>query len=357
MSKKYKYIQDFTFEGKRYKVRADSKKELALKVARKQLELENNLVVYDSRMPVKQWTLTALITYKTSLSDRALYEMKLRIQKHILPELGSIPIGKVKPVQCQQLLNSKEGFSKEYINKIYQDLNFIFRTAVENEMINKNPAANITKPKGTVTHRRSITNHEREHLLRVCDADPHYLLFLLMLYCGCRPAEAAECRANDIVVIDGISFLHIRGTKTENSDRQVPIPPYLLERIPDRDPFDVLSPNRHGRPHSLASYKRLVSHLYRDLNLSMGCRTYRNALIPPYPLAEDFVPYCLRHTYCTDLQKAGVDIRTAQKLMGHADIQTTANIYTHQDNETLKAAAKLLGCDTLCDTAPDTALK
>lgn len=357
MPKKYKYVQTFTFEGKRYFVYADSEKDLARKTARKQLELENNLVVYDSRMPVKQWALTALSTYKTSLSDRALYEMKLRIQKHILPELGSIPIGKVKPVQCQQLLNSKEGFSKEYINKIYQDLNFIFRTAVENEMINKNPAANITKPKGTVTHRRSITNHEREHLLRVCDADPHYLLFLLMLYCGCRPAEAAECRANDIMVIDGISFLHIRGTKTENSDRQVPIPPYLLERIPDRDPFDVLSPNRHGRPHSLASYKRLVSHLYRDLNLSMGCRTYRNALIPPYPLAEDFVPYCLRHTYCTDLQKAGVDIRTAQKLMGHADIQTTANIYTHQDNETLKAAAKLLGCSTQCCTPPDTALK
>ena len=318
MPKKYKYVQDFTFEGKRYKVRADSKKELALKVARKQLELENNLVVYDSRMPVKQWALTALSTYKTSLSDRALYEMKLRIQKHILPELGSIPIGKIKPVQCQQLLNSKEGFSKEYINKIYQ------------EIISQHPELKD---------------------------NPHYLLFLLMLYCGCRPAEAAECRANDIMVIDGISFLHIRGTKTENSDRQVPIPPYLLERIPDRDPFDVLSPNRHGRPHSLASYKRLVSHLYRDLNLSMGCRIYRNALIPPYPLADDFVPYCLRHTYCTDLQKAGVDIRTAQKLMGHADIQTTANIYTHQDNETLKAAAKLLGCDTLCDTAPDTALK
>ena len=34
----------------------------------------------------------------------------------------------------------------------------------------------------------------------------------------------------------------------------------------------------------------------RAMNISMGCKTYRNALIPPYPLAADFVPYCLRHT-------------------------------------------------------------
>lgn len=357
MAKKYLYTQTFTFEGKRYYIRANSEKDLARKVARKQIELERNLVVYDSRMPVGQWAKTALDTYKTGLSERALYEMRLRIQKHILPELGSLPIGKVKPVQCQQLLNKKEGFSKEYINKIYQDMNFIFRTAVENDMISKNPAERIAKPKGTVTHRRSITEQERNHLLAVCDADPYYFLFLLMLFCGCRPVEAAECRMKDISYVDGIPFLHIRGTKTENSDRKVPIPPYLEERLPECDLFDVLSPNRHGRPHSLASYKRLVSHLYRDLNISMGCRTYRNTLIPPFPLAEDFVPYCLRHTYCTDLQKAGVDIRTAQKLMGHADIQTTANIYTHQDDETLKAAAKLLGCDTSCCTPPNRALK
>ena len=78
------------------------------------------------------------------------------------------------------------------------------------------------------------------------------------------------------------------------------------------------------------------------MNISMGCRVYRNQLIPPLALADDFVPYDLRHTYCTDLQKKGVDIRTAQYLMGHADIKMTANIYTHADNSTVISAAKLL---------------
>jgi site-specific recombinase XerD len=39
----------------------------------------------------------------------------------------------------------------------------------------------------------------------------------------------------------------------------------------------------------------------------------------------------------------GVDVRAASKLMGHADIRTTANIYTHQDNETLRQAAEKMG--------------
>ena len=64
--------------------------------------------------------------------------------------------------------------------------------------------------------------------------------------------------------------------------------------------------------------------------------------MPPYALADDFEPYCLRHTYCTDLCKAGIDIRTAQRLMGHATISITADIYTHVDqSQILDAAEKL----------------
>ncbi len=83
----------------------------------------------------------------------------------------------------------------------------------------------------------------------------------------------------------------------------------------------------------------------------MGCEVYRNELIPPLPLAPDFVPYMFRHTYCTDLQKKGIDIRTAQKLMGHSSISITAEIYTHVDTKEIVKAGKILkGCTTSCTT-------
>ena len=137
-------------------------------------------------------------------------------------------------------------------------------------------------------------------------------------------------------------MLHIRGTKTALSDRFVPIPDKLYTRIKDTAPDAPIAPNARGRMHSESSYDRLLAHLRRDMNISMGCEVYRNRLIEPLPLAEDFVPYNLRHTYCTDLCKKGVDVRIAQKLMGHASIKITADIYTHVQMDDLTNVAALL---------------
>ena len=60
-------------------------------------------------------------------------------------------------------------------------------------------------------------------------------------------------------------------------------------------------------------------------------------------VAPDFVPYCLRHTYCTDLQAKGVPLKTASYLMGRSDISVTANIYAHIIDETINEAAQLIG--------------
>lgn len=56
--------------------------------------------------------------------------------------------------------------------------------------------------------------------------------------------------------------------------------------------------------------------------------------------ADDFTMYCLRHTYCTDLEKAGVPINVASRLMGHSSLELTAKIYTHDSEEVFASAAE-----------------
>ena len=46
----------------------------------------------------------------------------------------------------------------------------------------------------------------------------------------------------------------------------------------------------------------------------------------------------MRHTYVTSLRRNGVDIYTIQKILGHKDIQVTAEIYVHNELEELRAA-------------------
>ena len=312
------------------------------KMILKQQELEKGTKRVASTMTVAEWANQAVEIYKTNQAEITREKYIQRMNHCILEEIGDMQLKNVKPLHCQNVLNLQIGKSKTQINEVAQTLFFIFDKAYDNGLINDNPAKKLTKPAGYKKSRRAITDFEREHLLKVADEDDRFILFLLMLYCGCRPSEAREVKGMDIKRIENCNVLHIRGTKTENADRFVPIPDVLYNKIKNSPKFDYICSSNAGKKLEQKSYYRLCKHLYREMNISMGCKVYRNQLQPPYPLADDFVPYCLRHTFYTDLQKAGVDIRTAQYLMGHADIQMTANIYTHADQSTILEAAKLI---------------
>ena len=340
----YKYRGTFTFDGKRYAAYADSEKELYQKMERKKMELEQGRVILSRSTTVRDWTDQVLKTYKAGLSDDYREQMELRIKKHILKEIGDLPLKAVKPIHCQAIMNHQIGKSKSHISKLHQELCFIFDKAVENQLLLSSPAAHLSVPKGIKGSRQSITESERTALLSAVSRDFSYVLFLLMLQCGCRPSEAIRAQGMDIVRNDGVNMLHIRGTKTENADRFVPIPDDLYQRIRKTSPFGFIAPNSAGRMHTASSYKRTVDRLRRDMNILMGCKVYRNQLIPPLPLRSSFVPYDLRHTYCTDLARKGVDVRVAQKLMGHSSISITADIYTNlTDSDIITGAAELIG--------------
>lgn len=334
--------KSFTFQGRRYWVYGNSLEDALEKKALLKAKLKEGPIAKGGSILLRDWYRIALETYKPNVSDRYMDEMLCRIEKHIIPEIGAYPLEKITPLQCQQILNRQKGKSRSHISKLDQELFFLFDAARKNNMITRNPAEDLIRPKGTNSKRRSITADEREHLLKVIPKDPRFVFFALMLFCGCRPAEAASVEYEDLTVINGIRFLHIRGTKTINSDRYVPLP-HELQDLFSSGGHGLVALNANGRRHNESSYDRMVDALRREMNISMGCRVYRNQLIEPLPLADDFVPYLLRHTYCTDLKKKGVDIRIAKDLMGHADIKTTANIYDHDDGETLMMAARQMG--------------
>lgn len=331
--KKYAVTKSFTFDGKRYYVRADTEKEALRKMYKKQFDLEQGRVVVSSTMTVSDWTERALSTYKATISPDVLSAMRYRIRKHILNSLGHMRLIDVKPIHCQEILNRQSGKSYSHIQKIEDELHFIFRTAVENGLILKDPTVSIVPPKGVKGSRQALSASEEEAFLAVVENTDKYRIFELMYWCGCRPQEAISALGSDILPRRGKHILHIRGTKSESSDRIVPIRQCFYEKIAGTAAGQPIAPNRAGNAHSDSSYNRAVKSLRRDLNLFLGANTYRNALIPPLPLRSSFVPYDLRHTFCTNLARNHIDIRIAQKLMGHATLAMTADIYTHVDEE------------------------
>lgn len=338
---KYEFRKQFTVDGERFEIKAHTLEEFNEKYQKRIDAIHASQRVYNGDITVREWAMKCFATYRINASEQTLKASYGRYNKHIDPVIGVYPMKKVLPFHLQQILNDQKGKSKSHIEKLSQELFFIFDKAVDNQIISFNPAKNLTKPESIKKERRSITKKERE-VLEELFQEPRFLCFAFMLYCGCRPSEVRELKWDDILESGDYTYLHIRGTKTANSDRLVPMCKEILDLVEKAPRMSVyVATTSTGHFHYQASWKRICHQLKRQMDIKMGAKLYRNEIIESV-LADDFQPYLLRHTFCTDLQKKGVDVRSAQKLMGHADIKTTVNIYTHQDEETLLESAKLI---------------
>lgn len=338
--KTYKYKTTFTYMGKRYWIRADSKEDLAVKLALKKRDLEEGKYAVNGNATLRDWFYRYLDLYKAGQKEVTRKTYVNRVEHCVLEEIGSMRLKDIRPITVQAVMNKQAGNSKTQVNEIYQAFKSIFKYAVVNHLIIEDPTENLVKPpyKAQST-RRALTTEERDLILKVAKKDRRYYVFLLMLLCGCRPSEAAECKGIDILTVPSKNplrtqnrALHIRGTKTKQADRIVPLPDELYELIKKTPKNDYIACMGTGSKLTKYRMARVWKSFKRALNLEMGAETYRNAIVNDL-VAPDLEPYCLRHEYCTDLARRGVDIRIAQKLMGHSSIELTSNIYTNLSDD------------------------
>lgn len=94
-----------------------------------------------------------------------------------------------------------------------------------------------------------------------------------------------------------------------------------------------------------ASWKRLLESYLFDMNMEYGNLPEKVKKFAPQKIPmmiEPFTLHCLRHTFCTMMYEAGVDVLVAQQQMGHSDVKTTLSIYTHLQREHQKNNISML---------------
>ena len=72
-------------------------------------------------------------------------------------------------------------------------------------------------------------------------------------------------------------------------------------------------------------HPKVALHIENEMRWAM--KKYKK-LHPDQPL-PNITPHVFRHTFCTNMANAGMDIKTLQYLMGHSDVGVTLNVYTH----------------------------
>lgn len=338
---RYEFREVFEYNGRRYDVKAHTRKELRQKIEARKAKAAREAPALDDDLTVRAWGEYAIEVYKTNQKPITRKKFLNRVRHCVFEEIGSMRLSAVKSVDCQMVLNRQAGKSKTQINEVYNAMRFIFDKAVANRLIAENPMLHTTKPAGSTSRRRALTDPERELVRKVIQKKKKYMLYRLMLDLGLRPSEAAEAKGSDIVLRSGVPMLHVRGTKTANAERFIPIPKDLLDDIKKTPKSAFIASYDGGGKITEGNRARVWQSFRRDMNIELGARMYRNQLLEDL-VAPDLVPYCFRHDYCTRLAAAGVDIRTAQKIMGHSSIELTSSIYTHVSDDALVEAARLM---------------
>jgi integrase len=299
----------------------------------------------DRAMTVTEWygQWRALYKENSGITAKSLAGYDEKFRKYLQPTIGARPVRDVREVDLQQILNGAAGMSYSHLTKLRSLLQQLFFRAQKVRLIGYNPADGLQLPACKRGARRSLTAQERALFLAVEPTVPGGIVYYAMLMTGMRPGELTaltwadvDFDANEIHVdkaIESGTRETIKSTKTAAGNRAIPMRSALAERLwPLRgEPDAPVFVREDGTRHNAGSLYRLWRVIRREMAAAQGA-----------PVADDLVAYCLRHTFCTDLQDAGVAINVAKELMGHSNIATTANVYTHRNTQTLHNSIALL---------------
>jgi integrase len=253
---------------------------------------------------------------------------------HINPAIGSIKISEITKTDIDKFLAklAHDGRSHSLIKKCLTHVRATLEQAVEDGLLPYNRSRKCKMPtKLKTVSQRFLDMDEIRSLLSVCGPRDS-LIMRIFLVCALRPSELFALRSDDVQneklrIDEAVVLGSVKGTKTDESNNWVPLPPALemeirayiqSERI--TKPKEFLFPSEVGTPMSQDNY------LDRNLKV-LGAK----AGIP------DLNFQVLRRTCATHFQKYG-RVKDAQALLRHRDASVTLRHYQKTLNESLISA-------------------
>lgn len=240
-----------------------------------------------------------------------------------------------------------------------------------------------------INKRRALTEQEQDYIIQFEHrAKP---AAMIMMFAGLRRGELLPLKWSDIDLKNGYISVNKsvvfnnnqptvkQGGKSANAVRTIPIPQVLIDYlIKYKTSSGIISPlvcvNASGKMHTKTSFRKMWDSYIFDINIKYGypnIEDKRNLLLYLKKIIKDkkqvnridkmlnndnltendiikfvkqnakqliplriepFTPHYLRHTFATLLYLQNIDVVTAKQYLGHADIQTTVNIYTDLKN-------------------------
>ena len=285
-----------------------------------------------------------------------------RIDIHIIPKLGSYKLNKITNVIIQDFYNSLicEGMKPSSVKKIMETLNGVFKYAQKSKLIYTIPT-DIEKQPMNKSKVEYWVQDEIDFYLNQIKGTYLYTPILIEIFTGLRVGELCGLRWCDIdfdnkyltvnnqVIYDRqlkmLVFSKI--LKTDTSHRKITLPQILIDHLQtikhDVSATNFVVLNREGlmcNPRNLSmnftqsiqKYKYSIEDMKKD-----------DKKIPNnYMQLKQITFHALRHTHATLLIFNGENIKVISERLGHKNISTTLDTYTHVMDDMKNNTADLL---------------
>jgi integrase len=267
---------------------------------------------------------------------------------HILPVLGRTKVVELTKVDVDRWLGGlsrptakRPALAPATRSRIRQVLVACLNYAVDARVLTWNPAHSTkvtVRPSERAGESDYLTQDEMSRLVEAAHGDRLEALWLLLVGTGLRRGEALgltrsalDLDAGTVKVSQSLTKVggrgEIRPTKTESSERTVPLPPFVVVALRD---------HLHRQPvvGGALVFRTGTGNALHPSNVQTAfARLSKRAGIGAHH------PHEARHGYAIALLESGTSLEVVSRLLGHSSIKTTADCYGKHARPVAQAAA------------------
>lgn len=259
-----------------------------------------------------------------------------------------VSLGDVTPTQIQDFYQTilDDGYTPNTVIHYHAVLRRALQNAVKKDIIARNPADRIDKPKKNQYQAAHYTEEEMLELFEVISGDPLELAVKIAAYYGLRRSEVLGLKWEAINFKDKLVSINHKIIEVEVNGKFVPVGEDVLKTkssIRTLPLLPVVEELLLAEKEKQETFRRLFKKAYSHEYLDYICVDQMGKLLRPNFVTEHFAYliekynlkkirfHDLRHTCASLLLANGVPMKQIQVWLGHSTFNTTADIYAHLD--------------------------